>query len=73
MLSFGKILLLVLLGAAVWLGVIIYKRSMRKRELAENAAAKPHGALETVKCAICGSYRPIAGGERCGRADCPVS
>jgi hypothetical protein len=70
-LSFWKLLLLVLVIAGVWAGVAIYKRSQRQRELGERA--KPEVAhVQTVACKVCGTYVPAQGAARCGRADCPL-
>lgn len=74
MLSFWKLLLLVLVIAGVWAGVAIYKRSQRQRELGERAEAraKPEVAyVQTVACKVCGTYVPAQGATRCARADCP--
>jgi hypothetical protein len=74
LLSFWKILLLVLVIAGVWAGITIYKRSQRQRELAE-ARQRPQpnlGHIKTVACRVCGTYVPERGAARCERADCPV-
>ncbi len=72
-LSFGKILLLLAIGAAAWAGFVVYKRMARQREIAEAAAAKkPIAAIKTVACKICGTYIPESGAARCARADCPL-
>jgi hypothetical protein len=68
--SFAKLLLLVLVVAAVWAGVTIYKRAERKRELAQTTPP----ALDPIKtsvCRVCGTYR-ANGAARCARTDCPV-
>jgi len=73
--SFWKILLLVLVIAGIWAAVAIYKRSQRQRELAEARASEPQpnlGHIKTVACRVCGTYVPERGAARCGRADCPV-
>ncbi len=75
MISFWKILLLVLVIAGVWAGVTIYKRSRRQRELAEARARQPQaplGHIKTVACRVCGTYVPEHGAARCGRGDCPL-
>jgi hypothetical protein len=74
-LSFWKILLLVLVIAGVWTAVTIYKRHQRQRELAEARARQPQpnlGHIKTVACRVCGTYIPERGAARCERADCPV-
>lgn len=74
MLSFWKLLLLVIVIAGVWAGVTIYKRSQRQRELAEQRARQkpPHlGHIKTVVCRVCGTYVPERGAAACGRGDCP--
>jgi hypothetical protein len=73
--SFWKLLLLVLVIAGVWAGIAIYKRSQRQRELAEVRAKQspPNlGHIKTVACRVCGTYIPERGAARCERADCPV-
>jgi hypothetical protein len=72
LISFWKLLLLVIVVAGVWAGVAIYKRSQRRRELDEPAAAKPKVAhVQTTACRVCGTYVPAQGATRCARADCP--
>lgn len=74
MISFWKLLLLVLVIAGVWAGVTIYKRSQRQRELAEARARRTQpnlGHIKTVACRVCGIYVPERGAKRCERADCP--
>mgnify|MGYP001290197334 CR=1 FL=1 len=75
MLSFWKLLLLVLVIGGVWAGVTIYKRQQRQRELAEARAkqAPPNvDHIKTVACRVCGTYIPERGARRCERKDCPV-
>ena len=73
MISFWKILLLVLVIAGVWAAVTVYKRNQRQRELAEGRAQQPPvGHIKTVACRVCGTYIPERGAARCERADCPV-
>jgi Pyruvate/2-oxoacid:ferredoxin oxidoreductase delta subunit len=72
--SFWKLLLLVLVIGGVWAGITIYKRSQRQRELAEAQARRTQpnlGHIKTVACRICGTYVPERGTKRCERADCP--
>ena len=74
MISFWKLLLIVLVIAGVWAAVTIYKRSQRQRELAEARAPEPKpnlGHIKTVPCRVCGTYVPERGAARCERADCP--
>jgi hypothetical protein len=74
-LSFWKLLLLVLVIAGIWTAVAIYKRSQRQRELAEARAKQPPpnlGHIKTIACRVCGTYIPERGAARCERADCPV-
>jgi hypothetical protein len=70
--SFWKILLVVLVLAGVWAAVAIYKRNARQRELDEAAAQPKVAHVNTVACRVCGTYVPERGASRCGRADCPV-
>ena len=75
MISFWKILLLVLVIAGIWAAITIYKRHQRQRELAEKAEARVQpnvGHIKTVACRVCGTYVPERGAARCERADCPV-
>jgi hypothetical protein len=71
--SFWKLLLLVIVIGGVWAGITIYKRSQRQRELAEARRAGPKVAhVQTVACRVCGTYVPAQGATPCARADCPV-
>ena len=75
MISFWKLLLLVLVIGGVWAGVTIYKRNQRQREISEARARQPQpnlGHIKTVACRVCGTYIPERGASRCERADCPV-
>ena len=75
MLSFWKLLLLVLVIGGVWAGITIYKRNQRQRELAESRAKQPPpnvGHIKTVACRVCSTYIPERGAQRCERKDCPV-
>jgi hypothetical protein len=75
LLSFWKLLLLVIVIGGIWAGVTIYKRSQRQRELSERAGAKAKpevGHVQMVACRACGTYVPAQGATRCARADCPV-
>jgi hypothetical protein len=72
-LSFGKVLLLLLLGAAVWAGIVVYRRMARQRELNEAATRNaPLAAIKTVACPVCGTFVPEKGARRCERGDCPL-
>jgi hypothetical protein len=74
-LSFWKILLLVLVIGGVWAVITIYKRNQRQRELAESRAKQAPpivGHIKTVACRVCGTYIPERGAQRCERKDCPV-
>ena len=74
MISFSKILLIILVIAGVWAAVTIYKRSQRQRELAEARARQPAanlGHIKTIACRVCGTYVPERGAARCERSDCP--
>ncbi|MFN0041737.1 MAG: hypothetical protein ACKVSF_00815 [Alphaproteobacteria bacterium] len=73
MLSFGKILLLLAVGAVVWLGYRVHKRieNVRARHEDElnrlrSQALKPKA--EMVECRRCGVY--VAGTQPCERRDC---
>jgi hypothetical protein len=72
--SFWKLLLIILVIGGVWAAVTIYKRSQRQRELAEARGRQPAanlGHIKTVACRVCGTYVPERGARRCERADCP--
>jgi hypothetical protein len=74
-LSFWKLLLLVLVIAGAWAGITIYRRNQRRRELNEARGRQPPpnvGHIKTVACRVCGTYIPERGAARCERADCPV-
>ena len=72
----GKLLLLVLVVAAVWFGwryVQRLQQTLAKREEPKRAPKpEPRGIAseDMVKCRACGAYVAAAAG-RCGRADCP--
>lgn len=71
MLSFPKLVVLILVFAAVWIG---YRwLNGPARELPRRRSAAPRRALpaeDLVACAVCGAYA-AAGAPGCGRADCP--
>jgi uncharacterized protein len=78
--SLGKLLLLVLLLAAVWFGfrymsrIDAVRRTLRE-ELARRQRQPPTAprvqAEDLVKCSACGAYVAAASAGNCGRADCP--
>ncbi|MGH7002875.1 MAG: hypothetical protein ACREIP_02895 [Alphaproteobacteria bacterium] len=74
MISFWKILLLVVVIAGVWAAVSIYRRNQRQQEIkAAGGGERPKMAhVNTVACRVCGTYVPERGAAKCGRADCPV-
>jgi len=77
--SFGKLLLLLLLVAAVWFGfrhvsrVEAVRRALREelQRRQRPQKAQPIEAEDLVKCAPCGAYVAARGATNCGRADCP--
>jgi uncharacterized protein len=79
-LSFGKLLVLILLVLVVWYGFKYVQRvedvrRMLRREL-ERRQGKPQPnqpipAEDLVKCARCGAYVATGSRSSCGRADCP--
>lgn len=79
-LSFGKILLIAAVVAAVWYGIKYFTRPA-KEDTAPKAAPKPGGksassgdapAVEDmVRCAVCGAYQ-ARNAAACERADCPA-
>ncbi len=75
MISFWKLLLLVIVIGGVWAVVTVYKRNQRQRELEEARRRQPPpsvGHIKTVACRVCGTYIPERGARRCERSDCPV-
>lgn len=74
MISFWKLLLLVLVIGGVFAAVTIYKRSQRKQEIKARPEAEPPkmAQVNTVACRVCGTYVPERGAAKCARADCPV-
>jgi hypothetical protein len=79
-LSFGKLVVLAIIIAVVWI-VFRYARRMEatarglRRELdrrrQSGRAARTIAAEDLVKCDRCGSYVAGRGAAACGRADCP--
>jgi uncharacterized protein len=73
--SFSKILLLVLVVAAVWFGFKYLARGDTPPK--ERVRAKPGDGGDSVavedmvRCAVCGAYQARGTG-RCERADCPA-
>lgn len=79
--SFGKLVLLGLLVAAVWFGFRWLQGQSRDRTpdpvkkkpaaaSAAREAAPAGGAEDLTKCPVCATY-VVRGARRCGRADCP--
>ena len=73
-LSFGKILLIAAVAAAVWYG-IKYLTRPEKKDAAAKAAPKPGNKAaaveDMVRCAVCGAYQ-ARNAAPCERADCPA-
>ncbi len=76
--SFSKLLVLVVIVAAVWIGFRLIGRldQARKQEARRQAPGsrkeKPRVDVEeTVKCGVCGAYVAARGASSCGRPDCP--
>jgi hypothetical protein len=72
--SFWKILLLVVVIAGVFFAVSIYKRSQKKAEVDQRPRQPPPkvSGIETIACAVCGTYIPSRGATKCERRDCPA-
>jgi hypothetical protein len=83
--SLPKLILLILVVAAVWygfrfLGTIERARKQAERAMRQGAARQAAGRArtnpdlsrveDTVKCRVCGAYVPVRQPARCGRADC---
>jgi hypothetical protein len=77
--SLSKLLLLLLVIAAVWFGfrymgrVDAVRRALRE-ELARRQQPQKAPRVEAedlVSCSACGAYVSARGASRCGRADCP--
>ena len=69
----GKLLILVIVVAAVWYGFKFVGRldRKRKREI-EGEKSKPSDSIgEMEKCRICGTYVVAGRAENCGRKGCP--
>jgi hypothetical protein len=71
--SFGKIVVLVAVVAAVWYGFRWLEQRRRKvpRTADRPEAAPKVAAEETVQCPQCGAFVVAKGASNCGRADCP--
>ncbi|MFM2129802.1 MAG: hypothetical protein RL477_1348 [Pseudomonadota bacterium] len=72
-LSLSKILLIVLIAAALWYGYRWLKRSQEKQKAAEAARRDAVRGTDLAACPACGTYA-AAGLAKCpsGRADCPM-
>lgn len=70
----GKLLLLIVVIAAVWYGVKYIGRVNQIREEQRRRAPRPDGRSRQIddmaKCRVCGAY-VTADARNCGRADCP--
>lgn len=70
----GKLLVLVVVIAAIWYGVKYIARINQIREQQRRRAPRPGGrslkAEDMSKCRACGAY-VTADARNCGRADCP--
>ena len=70
--SLAKLLVLVVIVAAVWYGFkIIGRRNQSSKISEEEPKAARIPAEDTIECARCGTYVVVAGAVSCGRADCP--
>jgi hypothetical protein len=78
-LSFGKLVLLILLGLAVWMffryraRVRLIRQALREMQRQAEQAAREGAPREPVSlraCPACGSY-VSADAAPCGRPDCP--
>lgn len=85
MISLSKLLLLVVIAAAVWYGARWWRRLSVGRRAAEVRHARkgaPHGRAaadgpdlpteDLVKCAVCGVYVPARGAPPCALPECPL-
>jgi hypothetical protein len=75
-LSFGKLLVLIVLIAVVWYGFKHVARTEKVRQEAAKKRAPAAGprrveAEDMVKCGACGAYVAARGASNCGRSDCP--
>lgn len=80
-LSFTKLLLLAVLGLAVWYGYKYRSRIEAVRRAFAEERAKGHqpspppppkiAAVDLVPCERCGAYVAAHGARPCGRVDCP--
>lgn len=69
--SFAKILLLVAVVAAVWLGFKYLTRQSAPGPRVKAKREADKGLVEDmVRCAVCGAFQARAAGP-CGRQDCP--
>lgn len=78
--SITKLALLAAIIAAVWYG---FKMIGRLDQLSKTAAAKgarrasgqaaDDGSIDTVSCAVCGTFVAAGEAKPCGRQDCPYS
>ena len=71
--GFGKLLVLVIIVAAVWYGFKLVGRLDRQRR--EKIAQKKKKGTDSVgkmeQCKICGTYVLASGTRNCGRPGCP--
>ena len=71
MFAFPKLIVLILVIAAVWIGYRWLNGPLR--ELPRRRAARPNPSLraeDLAPCGVCGAYVAIAA-PGCGRSDCP--
>jgi hypothetical protein len=71
MFAFPKLVLLILVIAAVWIGYRWLNGPVR--ELPRRHARAPHPAIhaeDLAPCEVCGAYVAVRAA-RCGRPDCP--
>ena len=71
MMALPKLILLILLGFAVWYGVRWLNRPAAKIVRRPSAAPRPPPAVEDLTaCRTCGAY-VAASARACGKAGCP--
>ena len=70
---FQKILVLVVVLAAVWYGFKLIGRldQARRERLAQQKSPGTKPVADTVECKTCGAYIPVASLSNCGKAGCP--
>lgn len=71
--GFGKLLLLVIIVAAVWYGFKFVGRldKQRKRKLEADQKKEADSVGKMEKCPVCDTYVVAAQAANCGRPGCP--